>query len=199
MRHFAAWREAGRQELRDGQAFPGELDLASPGLQTLRMALVNQGRRGADIQGDFVVFLIGARLDLWHPIRSLRDLGGMRGMPYMLKYLSKHPDKGMLGYETYGLTMNVQYWRSFEHLERFARDESDPHLKAWRNYWKRVGTDPRTGIWHETYLVRAGEYEAIYGNMPPHGLSKASNAVSIGTDSSARGRLKRLTSGGERS
>lgn len=156
------------------------------------MAPVNQGRWGADIEGDFVVFLIGARLDKLHPIRSLRDLGGMRGMPYMLKYLSQHPEKGLLGYENYGLTMNVQYWRSFDHLERFARDASDPHLAAWRGYWKRVGTDPRTGIWHETYLVRAGEYEAAYGNMPARGLAKASRVVRIGADSSARGRLRRM-------
>ena len=159
--------------------------------QTERMNGVNRGRRGAEIDGDFVVFLIGARLDRLHPIRSLRDLGGMRGMPYMLKYLSEHPDKGLLGYQTYGLTMNVQYWRSFEHLERFATDASDPHLAIWRNYWKRVGTDPRSGIWHETYLVRAGEYEAVYGNMPPHGLGKASRVGPIGAGSSARGRLKR--------
>jgi hypothetical protein len=66
------------------------------------MAEVNQGRWGADIEGDFVVFLIGARLDKLHPIRSLRDLGGMRSMPYMLKYLTEHPEKGLLGYETTG-------------------------------------------------------------------------------------------------
>jgi hypothetical protein len=157
------------------------------------MAAVNQGRRTAGIEGDFVVFLIGARLQRLHPVRSLRDLGGMRGMPHMLKYLSEHPEKGLLGYETYGLTMNVQYWRSFEHLERFARDEGDPHLSAWRRYWKRVGTDPRSGIWHETFLVRDGEYEAVYGNMPPHGLAKASEVVPINADSRARSRLRRRT------
>jgi hypothetical protein len=153
-----------------------------------------QGRRGAKIEGDFVVFLIGARLDVRNPIRSLRDLGGRRGMPAMLRYLTEHPEKGLLGYETYGLTMNVQYWRSFEHLERFATDESDPHLQVWRDYWKRVGKDPRSGIWHETFLVRAGEYEAVYGNMPPHGLARASEVVPIGADSSARGRLRRRSS-----
>ena len=67
----------------------------------------------------------------------------------------------------------VQYWRSFEHLERFANEPTTRTATAWRNYWKRVGNDTRTGIWHETYLVRAGEYEAIYGNMPPFGLGKA--------------------------
>jgi hypothetical protein len=156
---------------------------------------VIQGRRTAHVEGDFVVFLIGARLDKLHPIRSLRDLGGMRGMPYLLKYLSEHPEKGLLGFETYGLTMNVQYWRSFEDLERFAQDDGDPHLKVWRSYWKRVGKDPRSGIWHETFLVRAGEYEAIYGNMPAHGLAKATEVLPVGSDSSSRGRLKRVAGG----
>ena len=157
------------------------------------MAEVNQGRRGAKIEGDFVVFLIGARLDKLHPIRSLRDLGGMRSMPYMLKYLTEHPEKGLLGYQNFGATtVNVQYWRSFEHLERFAKDDTDPHLAVWRSYWKRLGKSGRTGIWHETFLVRAGEYEAIYGNMPPYGLGKAAELVPLSADATARKRLKKL-------
>ncbi len=158
------------------------------------MAKVNQGRWTAEIEGDFVVFLIGAKPQFTHFFRSLRDLGGRRSMGYMLNYLMEHPEKGLLGYEG-GQTspVIVQYWRSFEHLERFAKDEDDPHLTAWRNYWKRVGKDPRSGIWHETYLVRAGEYEAIYGNMPPFGLGKASQLVPVSQSSTARGRLKRLT------
>jgi len=86
--------------------------------------------------------------------------------------------------------MIVQYWRSFEHLEAFAKNTDDPHLAAWRNYWRRVGKSGRTGIWHETYLVRAGEYEAIYGNMPPHGLGKVGRLVPIAEASSARDRLR---------
>ena len=49
----------------------------------------------------------------------------------------------------------------------------------------------RRRLGYETFLVRAGEYEAVYGNMPPHGLGRASEVVPIGSDSSARGRLKR--------
>lgn len=160
------------------------------------MADVKQGRWSATVDGDFVVFLIGARLDWRHPIRSFRDLGGIKGMPYLLKHLSERPESGLLGYETYGLTMNVQYWRSFEDLERFARAEDQPHRPLWRGYWKRVGQDPRSGIWHETFLVRAGEYEAVYGNMPLHGLGAAAELVSLRDDSSARGRLKRATGSG---
>jgi hypothetical protein len=161
------------------------------------MADVKQGRWAASVDGDFVVFLIGARLDWRHPLRTFRDLGGMRGMPYMLKHLSKRPESGLLGFQTYGLTMNVQYWRSFEDLERFANAQDQPHRPAWRNYWKRVGRDPRSGIWHETFLVRAGEFEAVYGNMPPHGLGRATSLVSVREGSTARRRLKRAADGGQ--
>jgi hypothetical protein len=158
------------------------------------MAEINRGRWTANIEGDFVVFLIGARLQRTRPLRSLRDLGEFkRGMRAMLAYLSQHPEKGMLGYQTSGLsTLVIQYWRSFEHLECFAQDEDDPHLATWREYWKRVGRSDRTGIWHETFMVRAGEYEAIYGNMPAYGLAKATGPMKAGSGSSARSRLRNL-------
>lgn len=154
------------------------------------MGDVRTGRWTADVDGDFVVFLIGARVNdklrFW---RSLTDLGGRRGMAHMLAYLSERPEKGLLGYQM-GFPVIVQYWRSFEHLEAFARDTDDPHLQPWRDFWRRVGKSGRTGIWHETYLVRAGEYEAVYGNMPPFGLGKATTLVPVAESVQARDRLK---------
>jgi Domain of unknown function (DUF4188) len=152
------------------------------------MGAVAGRRMTAEIEGDFVVFLIGARLEVRHPLRSFGDLGGRRGMKHMLDYLVAHPEKGLLAYEM-GLPTIVQYWRSFEHLEAFATDQDDPHLDAWRNYWRRVGRSGRTGIWHETFLVRAGEYEAVYGNMPARGLAKAGRLVSVSESSRARSRI----------
>src|SRR6476646_216910 len=152
------------------------------------MAEIKTGRWTAQIEGDFVVFLIGARFDFFHLIRSFGDLGGRRGMTHMLDYLVKHPENGLLGYEM-GQTI-VQYWRSFDHLEAFAKNNEDPHLDAWRKYWRRVGKSDRTGIWHETYLVRAGEYENVYDNMPARGLGKAGALVPVAGDSSARNRIR---------
>jgi hypothetical protein len=155
------------------------------------MAQVKQGRWTAEYEGDFVVFLIGARPNnFFHLLRSFGDLGGRRGMNHMLKYLTEHPEKGLLGYEN-GFPTIVQYWRSFEHLEAFARDRDDPHLEPWRNYWRRVGKSDRTGIWHETFLVRAGEWEAVYGNMPPIGLGKATTLVPLAESSTARLRVRK--------
>ena len=160
------------------------------------MAEINKGRWTAEIEGDFVVFIIGARVNSrWQLFRAIADLGGRRGMLHMLKYLSQHPEKGFLGYQTLGLA-NVQYWRSFADLEAFAKDKDDPHLDAWRKYWKRLGSSDRTGIWHETFLVRDGEYETLYGNMPPRGLGKASRLVPLAESVGARQRIKAATKAG---
>jgi hypothetical protein len=152
------------------------------------MAELAGRRMTAEIEGDFVVFLIGARFSKLQLARSFADLGGRRGMKHMLDYLVARPEKGLLAYEM-GLPTIVQYWRSFEQLEAFAKDKDDPHLEVWRQYWRRVGRTGRTGIWHETFLVKAGQYEAVYGNMPPHGLGKAGRLVQVSEASSARERI----------
>ena len=156
------------------------------------MAPIVPTRMTAELDGDFVVFLIGARLNNKLQIaRSLIDLGGRRGMKHMLDYLVAHPQKGLLAYEM-GFPTIVQYWRSFEHLEAFAKDKDDPHLDVWRRYWRRVGRSGRTGIWHETYLVQAGAFETVYNNMPPYGLGLAGSLEpAIGALKTARTRLGR--------
>ena len=152
---------------------------------------VHKGRHVARMDGDFVVFLIGMRVN--EPWKVRDWMWVFRAMPRMIKELEADPGSGFLG-ATQGLWSTgptiVQYWRSFDHLEAFAKDADDPHLDVWRSYWRRVGKSTRTGIWHETFLVRAGEYEAVYGNMPTYGLAKASRAIPVAEAVGARGRLK---------
>jgi hypothetical protein len=155
------------------------------------MADIRRGRFTAEIDGDFVVFLIGTRLNKpWLAVQSFADLGGRRrGMQRMLEELTTQPEKGLLGYRM-GFSVIVQYWRSFEHLEAFARDPGDLHRPTWLE-WYRRDRQGRTGIWHETYLVRSGEYEAIYSDVPEAGLAAAGRAVPLHGNSSARLRLRR--------
>ena len=71
------------------------------------MADIRQGRWTAEIDGDFVVFLIGARINSkLQALRAFRDLGGSKGMRAMLEYLTAHPEKGLLGFETAGFTVH---------------------------------------------------------------------------------------------
>ena len=98
-------------------------------------------------------------------------------MPRMLKELEKQPESGFMGSIASGLTQ-VQYWRSFEHLEAYARSHDHEHWPAWVAFNKRMRESRGdVGIWHETYKVRAGEYEAIYSGMPRQGLGKAGKLV----------------------
>ena len=47
------------------------------------------------------------------------------------------------------------------------------HRPAWKAFYKNVGLGGDVGIWHETYVVKDGAYEALYGNMPRFGLATA--------------------------
>jgi Domain of unknown function (DUF4188) len=83
----------------------------------------------------------------------------------------------------------VQYWRSFEQLERYARDTESEHFPAWKWFNQAVRGSGDVGVWHETYRVRAGEYEAIYGNMPRIGLARAGRQIPLGSTSTAARRI----------
>ncbi|MEX1279332.1 MAG: DUF4188 domain-containing protein [Acidimicrobiia bacterium] len=155
--------------------------------------MTHNGRFTAELDGDFVVFLIGARLN------RLRDLGPMirigRQMGEMQRVLAERPELGCLHAENWNgrTSISVQYWRSFEHLERFARDPELPHLEPWRAFNRLVRDNGAIGIWHETYLVSAGSFEAIYGNMPRMGLAAAGDHVRAGRHSTAARRTGRST------
>ena len=90
------------------------------------MAQVIPSRMTAEIEGDFVVFLIGMRIN--KPLMIHKWLPVFLAMPRMLKELESHPESGFLGH-IQGLGVIVQYWRSFEHLEA-VRAQSGPAALA---------------------------------------------------------------------
>ena len=155
------------------------------------MSTIMPGRYAAMADGPFVVFIIGMRVNRIFAVRKWVPTAIAMGP--MLKTLFQHPEKGFLGAETFlswrGTNL-VQYWRSFDDLERFARSKEEPHLSAWKRFNKAVGTDGSVGIWHETYQVAAGQYEAVYSNMPVYGLAKATtHAPATGRRETARRRM----------
>lgn len=154
------------------------------------MAQLPHGRWTVDVDGDFVVFLIGFRASpSWKIAKALPLLATM---PRMLADLSKDPSKGLLGYRGGSpFAPIIQYWRSFEDLERFARSPDDRHAQVWREWFRRAQhLNPSVGIWHETYKVRAGEYEAIYqGVAEGSGLLAAGAPRLLGSSSRAARRI----------
>ena len=129
------------------------------------MTPVIPGRFTAQMDEPVVVFLTGMRVN--RPLAFGKWIATARAMGPMVRELQQHPQKGLLGVEQFfywpGAAL-VQYWRSFEDLERFARNPDEPHLPAWQRFNRTVGSDGSVGIFHETYIVERGNYEAIYGN-----------------------------------
>jgi hypothetical protein len=153
---------------------------------------VYPGRYTAGNDQDLVVFLIGMRFNGFAGLRYA--LQAFVSMPRMLASLEKHPETGCLGgHVAFGwkTAYVMQYWRSFDDLDRFAKAPNDEHHPMWR-WYMRLGDKARdTGIWHETFRVAAGSYESIYANMPRFGLAKATTHVPIvPATSTARKRIE---------
>jgi hypothetical protein len=140
------------------------------------------GRHTADIEGEFVVFVIGMRVN--RPWKLRKWLSVARAMPPMVAHLEAHPEAGCLatrrGMFSPLQPMLIQYWRSFEDLERFARGDA-LHSEPWKAFFRIVGLGGDVGIWHETFQVRAGDYECIYTNMPRVGLARAGGHRGLGS------------------
>jgi hypothetical protein len=151
-------------------------------------------RMTVEIDGDFVVFLIGMRIN--KPLKVHKWLPVFMAMPRMLKELEQRPSEetGFLGYRQ-GLTFIAHYWRSFDHLEAYARDRNSAHWPAWVAFNRNLGRSRGdVGIWHETFCVKAGQYEAIYSGTPPQGLGKIGRMVKASeARDSARGRVEAAT------
>ena len=152
---------------------------------------VMPGRYTAQSDEPIVVFAIGMRINNFLAVRQWLPV--FQAMGPMLRTLYTHPEKGFLGGELFFYwpgVMLLQYWRSFDDLEHFARNPSDPHLAAWKHYNQAVGAGGTVGIFHETYQVAAGASESVYGNMPVFGLAKATHHVpAVGRRETARRRM----------
>ncbi|WP_077298612.1 DUF4188 domain-containing protein [Virgibacillus pantothenticus] len=153
---------------------------------------VYSGRYTVENEEDIVVFLIGMRVNRrlavhkWFPVFS--------AMPGMIKELYTHKDTlGFLSMENYfGLrtTLMVQYWRSTEDLLAYARGKQ--HLAAWKVFNQKASSTDAVGIYHETYVIPKGNYEAIYANMPLYGLAKANKHIPVSPKrTTAKQRLKK--------
>lgn len=142
------------------------------------MADIIKERMTAEVEGDFVVFLIGMRINSFWKIHKWLPVA--LAMPKMVNELYKNPDMGLLSHEQWfgRTTIMLQYWKSFEHLETYAKNKNANHLPAWKEFNNNIGSNGDVGIWHETYLSKQGSFESVYNNMPKFGLAKAMNSVS---------------------
>jgi len=137
------------------------------------MAEIARGRWTHAHTGELTVFLIGMRVNrFWRPDAWWPAFTAM--LP-MLAELSADSESGLLGYRLLigwrGPTI-VQYWRSPEHIYRYASEAEAKHRPAWSAFNRRTRKVPgAVGVWHETYRVAGAE--SVYVDLPPMGLAAA--------------------------
>ena len=102
------------------------------------MPEIHAERLTADVDEEFVIFLIGMRVN--RPWKIHKWLPVALAMRRMIVELESHPDAGMLSVESWlgNPTMMVQYWRSFDHLEKYATRQDQEHLPAWKAFNQAV-------------------------------------------------------------
>jgi hypothetical protein len=139
--------------------------------------MIRRERLAATLEGDFVVFLIGLRIN--SVLKVHKWLPVLRAMPRMIDELTRQPDLGFLHAELWlaRTTLMVQYWRSMDQLLAYATSRTSRHLPAWQAFNQSVGTNGSVGIWHETYAISPGDHESVYVNMPAFGLGRAGALV----------------------
>jgi len=150
-------------------------------------------RVSAELDGEFVVFLIGMRINTLWKIWSWLPV--VIAMGRMQAELARDPELGLLLSANFFSgprnVMTVQYWRGFDHLEAYARGKTNKHLPAWQDFNRTKAAGADVGIWHETFVVKDGAYETLYNNMPRHGLGLAGRIVdSVGRRNEARQRMQ---------
>lgn len=155
---------------------------------------VQAGRYTANFPNDFVVFFIGMRIN--HVWRVNEWVPVMRAAFAMTKELKDLPDtpllesRTMLSVTDWRMPMFIQYWRSLEDLEAWANSKHRTHRPAQQEFFRRTAYNGHVGVWHETFGVQAGQFEAIYANMPRIGLAAAGEYRTLGKNSTMRDRIR---------
>lgn len=154
---------------------------------------IEPGRYTANYPDEFIVLMIGLRINKtrkfkeWVPV--LRDSFAMTkealtlpGQPLLHSYSVWNMDDRRV-------LFSVQHWRSFEALMEWSNNKELKHRPGMRDFMKRTAYNGNVGVWHETYKVAAGQFEAIYANMPAMSLAAAGEFVPLSKKSRGNDRM----------
>lgn len=157
------------------------------------MAKPNEQRMIAEVEGEFLVFMIELRIHQWWRFWNWYPV--VRAMTNMLVELLGKPEYGLLHYEywfAFRRQLILMYWRSYEQMHDWALNRDGAHIPGWKMLNKLMKEHPKLlGFWHESYVVQAGQYETFYRNVPDVGLGKAGSLTPlVGRMPTAAARLR---------
>lgn len=115
--------------------------------------IITGGRTAAPGPDGMVLYLIGMRINrYWLVWKWFPVLIAMLRMPIELK---RTPEPGLVGKPWLMVSGRVlmvwHYWKSFEHLEGYARSADREHLAAWRSFNRRIPDNGAVGIFTKRF------------------------------------------------
>src|SRR5258708_22565148 len=96
----------------------------------------------------------------WMPI--------LLAMPKMLRWLDRHPEAGLLNWQFSWMRgpAIIQYWRTFEPLDPFARADGQPHLPAWKAFNRSLRRSGLAGSFRQIHPIRRQRLECAVRQHP---------------------------------
>jgi heme-degrading monooxygenase HmoA len=133
-----------------------------------------------------VCFHIGMRYN--HPLGPAAPGAKEMGQHIMKMFGAVHEraeEFGFLGMTSWrggerdrlNTSLSVMYFRTLEGLHAFAHDKVHREGWDWYNKFTRETGYKHLGIYHETFVAPAGQWETVFDNMPPTLLGAANFPV----------------------
>ncbi|KAK9864250.1 hypothetical protein WJX84_005469 [Apatococcus fuscideae] len=122
---------------------------------------IYKGRMTAQVEGHFVVVLIGSAVNSWQNLPHV--LFTARAMRQMLKELKAGTEPGFLGaHSWFGNPMvSIQYWRSLDDLHKYASTPGGSAVAyhdIWHNAQLDLGNPKRIGDWRSPKRNHVGAW-----------------------------------------
>ena len=145
------------------------------------MGKLNESRMIADLEGEFLVFVIELQIHkLW---RFRQWYPAVKGMNRMLFELIEKKEFGLLHFEyrfSFRKQFFLMYWRSYEHMHDWALNKNASHIPGWQMLNQLMKDHPDIiGFWHESFVVQPYQYESFYRNVPTVGLGGAGELIPL--------------------
>lgn len=122
----------------------------------------------ADVPDGTIAFLVGMRINQWWALHKIFPV--LLAMPAMIIEQVRQRELGMIGsprtFVSGRLVLVIEYWKSYEYLEAYAKANDNSHLSAWGAFNRAARGNRAVGVFHETYVVKPGTVETIYSNLP---------------------------------
>lgn len=157
------------------------------------MIAIMKGRRTARTDEEFVVFIMGMRINRWWMIHCWRPV--ILAMTGMTHEFVQQPKRGWLGSKAWfeRAVAIIQHLWPFDAPATYTKAQDRSHVPTLAGFNRKIGNDGTIGICNETYRIAPGWCGNVFANMPAFLLGNCTTLKQAkGEFATAAGQMGRL-------